>query len=245
MARRKLGCDWAEVRDILETLRALCPVRPLTVEVHDLGLRLAEPYGLSIYDAMIAASALDCGCNTLSSAGFQDGQILDGRLRVRTRPSPAPVVPEPWLGDKGGSRPGPVPMPRRARIVGAGDPMHADELGSELPERLRDRTNGGFVVVDRDWSGRLPPWLAGALGRLAGPTAQGNRRRRANGIGLLGYVLCRGLHSRRAPSMIASWGLPSVEPHVSGAQPTRSFHRATHAYWSRVKPRCRARPTPA
>jgi hypothetical protein len=37
-------------------------------------------------------------------------------------------------------------MPRRARIVGAGDPMHADELGSEVLERLRDCTNGGFVV---------------------------------------------------------------------------------------------------
>jgi hypothetical protein len=55
VARRKLGCDRAEVRDILETLRALCPVQPLTVAVHDLGLRLVERYGLSIYDAMIAA----------------------------------------------------------------------------------------------------------------------------------------------------------------------------------------------
>jgi predicted nucleic acid-binding protein len=83
VARRKLGCDWTEVRDILETLRALCPVQPLTVEVHDLGLRLAERYGLPICDAMIAASALDCGCTTLWSEDFQDGQTLDGRLRVR------------------------------------------------------------------------------------------------------------------------------------------------------------------
>jgi predicted nucleic acid-binding protein len=83
VARRKLGCDWAEVRDILETLSALCPVQPLTVEVHDLGLRLAERYGLPIYDAMIAARALDCGCTTLWSEDFQDGRTLDGRLRVR------------------------------------------------------------------------------------------------------------------------------------------------------------------
>jgi predicted nucleic acid-binding protein len=32
VARRKLGCDWTEVRDILDTIRALCPVQPLTVE---------------------------------------------------------------------------------------------------------------------------------------------------------------------------------------------------------------------
>ncbi len=83
VARRKLGCDWTEVRDILETLRALCSVQPLTVGVHALGLRLAERYALPIDDAMIAASALDCGCTTLWSEDFQDGQILDGRLRIR------------------------------------------------------------------------------------------------------------------------------------------------------------------
>jgi len=91
VARRKLDCDWVEVRDVLATVRALCPVRALTVEVHDLGLRLAERYGLPVYDAMIAASALDCGCTTLWSEDFQDGQVLDGRLRVRNPFAAAPA----------------------------------------------------------------------------------------------------------------------------------------------------------
>ena len=90
VARRKLRCDWVEVRDILATVRTLCPVRPLTLEVHDLGLRLAERYGLPVYDAMIAASALDCGCTILWSEDFQDGQVLDGRLRVH---NPFTAVP--------------------------------------------------------------------------------------------------------------------------------------------------------
>jgi predicted nucleic acid-binding protein len=83
--QRKLGCDWAEVRDILETFRALCPVQPLTVEVNDLGLRLAKRYGLPIYDAMIAASALDCGCTTLWSEDFQDGQTLTAAKERKIR----------------------------------------------------------------------------------------------------------------------------------------------------------------
>ncbi|WP_295393141.1 PIN domain-containing protein [uncultured Thiodictyon sp.] len=95
VARRKLGCDWAEVRDILSAVRALCSVRPLTVEVHDLGLRLAERHGLPVYDATIAASALDAGCSTLWSEDFQDGQIIDGRLLIRT----------PFAADSGPPRP--------------------------------------------------------------------------------------------------------------------------------------------
>lgn len=90
VARRKLRCDWTEIAEILATLRALCPVRPLTVEVHDLGLRLAERYGLPVYDAMIAASALDAGCITLWSEDFQDGQVLDGSLRIRNPFADAP-----------------------------------------------------------------------------------------------------------------------------------------------------------
>jgi predicted nucleic acid-binding protein len=46
------------------------------------GLALAERYGLSVYDAMIAASALDAGCDTLWSEGLQDGMVMDGKLRI-------------------------------------------------------------------------------------------------------------------------------------------------------------------
>jgi len=46
------------------------------------GLALAERYGLSIYDAMIASSALHADCDTLWSKDMQDGIVLDGRLRI-------------------------------------------------------------------------------------------------------------------------------------------------------------------
>ncbi len=83
VARRKLGLDWDEIGEFLGTVRGLCPVRALTVEVHELALRLAARYRLPIYDALIAASALEAGCTTLWSEDFQDGQVLDGQLRIR------------------------------------------------------------------------------------------------------------------------------------------------------------------
>ncbi len=82
VARRKMGLSWTETNAFLSMLRGLLPVCPLTIDIHDAGLRLAERYGLSICDAMIAASALDAGCDTLWSEDMQHGMLLDGGLRV-------------------------------------------------------------------------------------------------------------------------------------------------------------------
>jgi len=52
------------------------------IKTHETGLELAERYGFSTYDAMIAASALDAGCDTLWSGDMQHGMILDEGLRI-------------------------------------------------------------------------------------------------------------------------------------------------------------------
>jgi predicted nucleic acid-binding protein len=82
VARRKMGLSWTETRAFLSMIRGLLPVQPLTIEIHETGLALAERYGLSIYDAMIAASALHADCDTLWSEDLRDGIMLDGRLRI-------------------------------------------------------------------------------------------------------------------------------------------------------------------
>jgi predicted nucleic acid-binding protein len=43
---------------------------------------LAERYNLSIYDAMIAPSALHADCDTLWSEDMQHGMTLGGRHRI-------------------------------------------------------------------------------------------------------------------------------------------------------------------
>ena len=50
--------------------------------MHDSGLALAERYGLSTWDAMIAATAIHAGCDTLWSEDLQHDMVLDDRLRV-------------------------------------------------------------------------------------------------------------------------------------------------------------------
>lgn len=83
IALRKLKMSHAEVREALAPIRAVCRVTPLTEETHELGLQLAERYQLSIYDAMIAASALAADCKTLLSEDMQDGQLIERKLRIR------------------------------------------------------------------------------------------------------------------------------------------------------------------
>jgi len=63
-------------------IRGLLPGRPLTIDTHETGVRLAARYGLSIYDATIAASALHADCDTLWLEDMEDGIVLDDRLRV-------------------------------------------------------------------------------------------------------------------------------------------------------------------
>lgn len=80
--RRKSGLSWEDTATFLEGVRALCPVEELTLQTHDVGRALAERYGISIYDAIIVASALVAGCRTLWSEDMQDGLLVENQLRI-------------------------------------------------------------------------------------------------------------------------------------------------------------------
>jgi predicted nucleic acid-binding protein len=82
VARRKMRMSWDETHALLTTLRGLLTVHPLTLDIHETGLTLAERYSLSIYDAMIAAAAIHAGCDTLWSEDMQHGMALDEGLRI-------------------------------------------------------------------------------------------------------------------------------------------------------------------
>jgi predicted nucleic acid-binding protein len=82
VARRKMRLSWPELRSLSNTLRSLLTIREMTVETHEIGMRIAERYGLSIYDAMIAASALQADCDVLWSEDMQHGLLINRRLRI-------------------------------------------------------------------------------------------------------------------------------------------------------------------
>jgi predicted nucleic acid-binding protein len=82
VTRGKFGMALSEIGDILSSIRSLCKVVPLDVETHQKGLQLAQRYGFSVYDAMIVAAALLCGCRVLVTEDLNNGQRLEDRLTI-------------------------------------------------------------------------------------------------------------------------------------------------------------------
>jgi predicted nucleic acid-binding protein len=83
VAKRKLAMTWQEVRDALGAIRTLCPtIVSMDIEAHDDGLRIAERYGCSIFDALTIASAIRAGCHTLWSEDMKHGVVIDERVRI-------------------------------------------------------------------------------------------------------------------------------------------------------------------
>jgi predicted nucleic acid-binding protein len=82
VTRRNLRMSWDETGDVLDAIRAVCTTEPLTEETHDIGRRVSERYGLSVYDSMIVAAALLAECNVLYSEDMQNGLVIDQTLRV-------------------------------------------------------------------------------------------------------------------------------------------------------------------
>ena len=82
VAIRKLKMPLPEVREVLDTIRAVCEVEPVTIETHDRALAIVERYGFSLYDSLLIAAALIADCRVLYSEDLQHGQLIDRQLRV-------------------------------------------------------------------------------------------------------------------------------------------------------------------
>lgn len=82
VASRKLKMTYAEIRDTLQIVRAVCKTEPITIDTHELGLEIAERFGFSLYGSMIVSSALQSGCNLLYSEDMQHCQEINAQLVI-------------------------------------------------------------------------------------------------------------------------------------------------------------------
>ena len=75
VARRKLGWDWPAVEAALDLVERQCrPVRALTLATHRVAIGLSRDHGLSVYDGLIVAAALEAGCDQLLTEDLQAGR---------------------------------------------------------------------------------------------------------------------------------------------------------------------------
>ena len=54
----------------------------MTFETHRTAISLAARYQFAFYDALIVASALEAGCDTLLTEDLNHGQLIEGRLTI-------------------------------------------------------------------------------------------------------------------------------------------------------------------
>jgi predicted nucleic acid-binding protein len=84
VASRKLNRPWPAIKPALTFVKALCPsILPLTANTHERALGVAERTGYRFFDALIIASALQAGCDTLFSEDLQAGHVIDSLLTIR------------------------------------------------------------------------------------------------------------------------------------------------------------------
>jgi predicted nucleic acid-binding protein len=82
-ASRKFHAPWPAILDFLGVLRTTLEVKAVTIDTHELGLRVAERYRFRIYDSMLLAAALLADCTTFYSEDLHAGQVIENTLTIR------------------------------------------------------------------------------------------------------------------------------------------------------------------
>ncbi len=78
VARKKFRAGWPLIHDVLESIRLRFLITPLTFDIHQYAIIIAERDGLNIYDANIVAAAQLAGCHTLLTEDLNPGQRFGG-----------------------------------------------------------------------------------------------------------------------------------------------------------------------
>jgi predicted nucleic acid-binding protein len=79
VSRRKQRRDWGEIDEaVADVLTMVDPPQALTLDLHQSARALARDHQLSFYDALIVASAIEAGCDTLFSEDMQHGRSIGG-----------------------------------------------------------------------------------------------------------------------------------------------------------------------
>lgn len=78
VCRRKLHLPWDDLDTFLVLLKRACRIVPLTLATHEAGIQLARRYQITVFDALICASAIDAGAKVLMTEDLNHGQVVAG-----------------------------------------------------------------------------------------------------------------------------------------------------------------------
>ena len=79
---KKFGKTWKEAKEVvIESGKNNKVFSNESKTISDACL-IAEKYQYSFYDSLIISSALSCNCKTLFSEDLQNGQVIEGNLKI-------------------------------------------------------------------------------------------------------------------------------------------------------------------
>jgi predicted nucleic acid-binding protein len=81
--RNKFKVSWALIINWLRIIEKLCPPPiPLTMAIHNRGVRIAQASGYHLYDSLMLAAAIEASCRFFYSEDMRGGQTIE-KLTIR------------------------------------------------------------------------------------------------------------------------------------------------------------------
>jgi len=79
---KKIRTPIGDIRKVLADVNKICEVANVSQSIIFNALNINEKYGYSFYDCLIIAAALDSECNVLYTEDMQNGQVINGKLKI-------------------------------------------------------------------------------------------------------------------------------------------------------------------
>ncbi|MGY5800638.1 PIN domain-containing protein [Rhizobium sp. LEGMi12c] len=83
VGRKKLRMPWEDIHEAIEAIVAVAAIIvPVNEKITLTGLRLAQRYQLSFYDATMVAAAIEAGCERFYSEDLHNGLVVEKQLMI-------------------------------------------------------------------------------------------------------------------------------------------------------------------
>ena len=79
---KKYGLTGKEIKEHIDFLLDFVNVSLITISTINLALDLKDKYKYSYYDSLIIATAIENNCSVLYTEDMQDGQVIEGKLKI-------------------------------------------------------------------------------------------------------------------------------------------------------------------
>ena len=79
---KKYNLKTSNIREFIRGITSSFHIEIIMEKTIEEGLRIKGKYGYSYYDSLMLAAALQCNCNIFFTEDMNDGQIIDGKLKI-------------------------------------------------------------------------------------------------------------------------------------------------------------------